>query len=51
MDKDQWLTAVVLAVALIGVPIGALVFISRATAPKDDRKSDRDNYPDEHLGI
>lgn len=51
MDKDQWLTAAVLAVTLIGIPIGVLVFACRATQPKDVKLSDRENYPDEHLGI
>jgi hypothetical protein len=51
VDKDQWLTAAVLAVLLIGLPVSALVFVCRSAEPKDRKLTDRETYPDEHLGI
>ncbi len=51
MEKEQWLTAAVLAVALIGLPVGALVLACREAQPKDRKTSEWNNYPDEHLGI
>ena len=50
MDKDQWLTAAVLAVLLIGLPVGALVYACQDHIT-DRKPTDREIYPDEHLGI
>jgi hypothetical protein len=43
--------AAVLALALIGVPIGLLTFACRNHEPKEHKPTEREQYPDEHLFI
>jgi hypothetical protein len=51
VEKDQIATAAVLAFVLIGIPIGALVWVCKASEPKEHVPTERESYPDDHFFI
>ena len=51
VDKDQLTTAAVLAVVLIGIPMGLLAYACKASQPKDKPLTVKETYPDEHFFI
>lgn len=51
VDKDQLKTAALLAVTLIGIPLGLLIYASKASQPKDRPQTLREAYPDDHFFI
>lgn len=51
VEKDQMATAALLAFVLIGIPIGALVWVCKASEPKEHIPTERESYPDDHFFI
>lgn len=51
VDKDQLATAAVIAVVLIGIPMGLLALAVKSGEPKDRPQTLKENYPDDHFFI